>query len=171
MQNAQTWLSQGDLFRAIPIVETTVTDGVVEVRLDNGPSLLCSHGCELDKRTRSGASTLKRIQFVPLRAVAVLNEDRRSELRAWHGDLNPARIFHVGLVEGLGDVFCNLTEIYSLPAEYFLPELREFTIGDAIEHMLVATENDNRLGQVDEDQLDLLRRKLMTFMTRFKIEP
>lgn len=170
MRDAHAWLSQGDLFRALPIVETSIQDGIVSTKLVHGPSLLCTHDCELDKRTRAGVSTVKRIQFLPLRSTSALDNSQHGDLQTWQGKLNPARIFHVGNLENLGDVFCDLAEVYALPSEYFAPALREFGNPDATELMLVATANDTRIGQVDEVQLLLLKKKLMTFMTRFAIE-
>lgn len=166
MRNAADWLSQGDLFRELPIVETTLDRGDLIPTVDWGPSMLCTHDCEIDKKTNSGQSTVEKLNFVPLRSALLLDDDRQAYLRSKRQEVNPARLFFIGQVPDFGDVFCELGEVYSLPAAFFSPQLREFPEGGGMTLSLVATDNDTRIGQLDADQVSLLRKKMSAFWTR-----
>lgn len=169
------WLCQGDIFELLPQIVVTVNSlGRVHVEQDVGASLLVTHDCDLDKPLSKDQPTtprIERLQFLPLRDVASL-ESQRQDLVRRPSVTPPEPIYVEGPVPGVGaEAFGLLSEIYYLPAAYFRPVLVERPHPEAqvgVAH-LVAEAHHNRVGRIEESNLDLLRRKFAAFWPRFDV--
>lgn len=162
------WFSQGDVFAAIPQVSAVVsTNSGIEWRSAQGPALLITHGCALDK-PRASRARITSLQFLPLIAVSQQDQNRQAVVRA--NELEPYEAFYIGDVPGLADSFVMISEVFSLPAKFFEPELVDYSGHEGVEPdeppRLTATKNDGRIVRLDERQIDMLHRKIQAFWTR-----
>lgn len=84
--------------------------------------------------------------------------------------VQPFEAFYVGDVADLGECYCVLSEMYSLPASYFQPALQAFEghpgVPDDSETYLVAQNNDSRIGRLSDADRALLLDKISGFWTR-----
>ena len=162
------WFSQGDIFGSIPQVSAIVsTNSGIEWRSAEGPALLLTHGCALDK-PRAGRPRITSLQFLPLLAVSQLDQGRQATLRA--NQLEPYEVLYVGDVPALTDSFVMVQDVFSLPAKYFDPDLVDYAGHDGVEPddppRLTATKNDGRIVRLDDTQIEMLHRKVQAFWTR-----
>lgn len=168
MREPLPWLAQGDIFADVPIVSPRVAADShgLSHGSDHGPAMLITHDCSLDKANGRGRATIRRLFFLPLRAVATLQPDRASMLR--HGELAPFESLYLGEVSDFGETYVVMSEAYYLPAEYFSVELEQFNHLDpkAGARRLVATVNCDRAGSVDDLALALFQKKWIAFWTR-----
>jgi hypothetical protein len=139
--------------------------------LSYGPGLLVTHDCHLDKRTKAGVPKADRFQFIPLLDLGAASTDRRALLKK--EELVPSEGLFVGTdVAGIQEAYGLLSEIYTLPATYFAPQL-QFHPGDQGADddgpHLVATANGDRVGRLEDERLQLLREKLILFFFRAKV--
>ena len=82
MRSHLPWLCQGDLFRDVPIVDCTLQGrATIRPRISNGPALLLTHDCAMDKRTKSGLPRVERLQFAPLKVVSAEQGSRGRTIR------------------------------------------------------------------------------------------
>jgi hypothetical protein len=163
-------MCQGDIWESVPIVLPSMdTSGRLRATCDQeGPALLATHGCALDKATRSGQSTIERLQFLPLLALAQQDRNRQTLLR--REEINPPEAVFVGDVPGIGNAFCLLSEMYWLPARWFDPELVSYDDHPDAEEgtrYLTAHSGGTRLGRLEDERLSLLHQKMRAFWTRF----
>ncbi|GAA3247750.1 hypothetical protein GCM10017691_57280 [Pseudonocardia petroleophila] len=169
------WLCQGDIFRDVPVVDVALQGrGTVRPRVSNGPAILLTHGCVLDKRTNSGKSRVERLQFAPLKAMTLLNADKARNLVLKARELAPSEVMYLGEIGEFGAAFFSFTDPYWLPAQYFeltfqlFPEHLE---ADETGEFVCPTINDTRMGRIESDELILLSAKLVAFWTRQKAGP
>ncbi|MBD3924701.1 hypothetical protein IEZ26_08725 [Nocardioides cavernae] len=165
------WLSQGDIFSSVLIVRAGVSQAVATQGIARGPALLISHGCAIDKKTNSGRSKLEYLSFLPLQSVAELEEQSAGNLRRSAVDptLRPFEAFYLGEVPSVGESYVMLTQPFTLPADFFRPELQPFTAedtGDAEDTRPVPAMGDTRVGQLTEDAVGVFSRKWAIQWTR-----
>ena len=162
-------MCQGDIWQSVPIVLPTIdSSGTLRATCDqDGPALLVTHGCSLDKATRSGQSRVERLQFLPLLALAQQDRNRQELLR--REQINPAEAMFVGDVPGIGEAFCLLSELYWLPASLFDPTLVPYDDHPDAERgskYLTAHGGGTRLGRLEDERISLLHQKMRAFWTR-----
>lgn len=168
MREHLPWFSQGDVLTSVPVISVDLDGtGSVSTRQVVGPALLLTHGCVLDKATRSGRSTIKRLQFVPLISVGQQEPHRQQVLR--NDGLTPYEVLYLGDCGSYGESFVVLSEIFSLPAAVFDVELKDWAghaAATAGERYLTPRRNAERIGRLDVPRLELLAYKLIAFWTR-----
>jgi hypothetical protein len=162
------WFCQGDVLRSVPILTAVLNQASdVDVRIMRGPAVLLTHGCALDKANRRGRPTAKRLHFAPLVAVSVQDPGKQSVLRA--AQLTPYEVMYLGECGEFGESFIVLSEVYSLPIEFFSPTVRAWEEhpaaieGDAY---LTPEKNGDRVGRLNEQQVALLLNKMTAYWTR-----
>ena len=109
------------------------------------------------------------MQFARLRGVESLSRDHQQSLRSQRNRLGPFEALYLGEVGAFGESFILLSDPYYVPAAYFLPTFEQYighpdAEGDA--RYLTPLEHDSRIGRVDAEQLELLRRKMTAFWAR-----
>jgi len=164
------WLGQGDIFSSVPIVDASLQeDGTVAFVQDQGPAVLLTHDCAMDKPhpTDPMRPKIPRLQFARLRAVG--DEDRQ-RMRSSAARLGPFDVCFLGVTEPYGECFILLDETYYLPAAlfnlHFVDPGEDVMSGNPDAVYATARANDNRIGRIQDDQLDLLRRKMIAYWTR-----
>lgn len=175
MRNHVPWLGQGDIFASAPIIDITLTDaGDVQVVAIEGPAVLLTHDCDMDKPDRTtGQPRIPRMQFARLRAVDALPPSYQRTLRTSRNKLGPFEALYLGDIQGFGESCVLLSDPYYIPSAYFLPIFGEYTGHvEAVEgaRYITAQAHDSRMGRLDEAQLILLRRKMAAFWTRLDPE-
>lgn len=163
---ARPWVSQGDVFADVPIVRYGRS---ALGQVTNGPSLLLTADCQLDKRTRSGQTKIRTLQFAPLQNVEDLDQNRRALIR--RDGLQPPNPFYLGEVDtgaGEWEAFVLLDEIYAVPIE---------SVGAAemVDHSEEMEDEDDawrlhlvdvkRLYSLHDSRRDLLHDKITAFWT------
>lgn len=170
MQEALPWLSQGDVFREVPILRPglDLSAEVVEIDQSRGPALLITHGCTIDKASNSGRSTNKHLHFLPLISVAQQDPGRQDVLR--RNELQPYDVLYLGdCGDPLEESFVSLGEVYYLPVAMFDTDLATWPDhAEAEEGIRYCTprRNADRVGRLDDDQLELFLKKMNIFWTR-----
>jgi hypothetical protein len=132
-----------------------------------GPALLVTHDCAMDKPNRDGSPRIRNIHFLPALALSLEDPNRQSLLRK--EAVAPFEAFYVGDVPSLGEVYCVLSEQFSVPSAYFSPALKEFPSDGGEESAakyLVAKRNGDRFGRVEPNRLALLHDKISAYWTR-----
>ena len=175
MEEPLPWLCQGDVFRDVPILDVDLAGrSDLRPRLRQGPAVLLSHGCAIDKRRRNGDLQVERMQFASLRLVTELPNDRQGSLRAKAQEIAPFEVMYLGALEHIGEVYLTLSDPYYLPASYF-----ELSVENYAEHPSAdqsdpthvrAAINDDRIARLDESQIELLHQKIIAFWTRSHAE-
>jgi hypothetical protein len=160
------WLSQGDVFRSVLIGRVVIAKSQPAGRLDRGPAMLVTADCVLDKKTGRGRSTVEYLNFVPLQDVKALDPGRARNLRDSAGELAPYAMLYIGEVEGVGESYAPLAQVFTLPALFLRTELHAYTQEETGEPdvlgsntRLRASMGDTRVGRVDGVTLRLLKRK------------
>jgi hypothetical protein len=172
VQDTLPWLCQGDILEAVPPPELVVdVYGTPKSVLHRAcPCLLVTRDCVLDKTNNRGELQIRRLQFLPLRLLAQQEPQRQQVARS--RKLNPAEVIYVGDCPTFGEAFCLLSEMFSVPAEYFKPCIQVFDREDADPGgHLTATQNDTRLGRLDTEDLRLFRRKIAYFYLQADLPP
>jgi hypothetical protein len=164
----QPWLCQGDIFSDIPLIESGMNESGLDVEVAHGPALLLTHGCALDKKTRAGAFTVRRLHFLPLRATASLPPEQQSTARRKRAEVAPAEVLYLGEVPGLTEAHVLLSEPFYLPAALFEIELAPFQQNetDHEEWMLVARAHDSRVARLAPSHVEVLLDKINAYWTR-----
>lgn len=170
MRTHVPWLCQGDIFASAPIVETTLSDsGDVQSTVTEGPAVLLTHDCSMDKPDSTGQPRVERMQFARVRALDVLPLNLQRTVRTNRNNLGPFEIQHLGDIPELGESCLLLSDPYYIPSAYFVPIFCDYTgHAEALEgdRYITIQLHDSRIGRLDEDQLILLRRKMNAFWTR-----
>jgi hypothetical protein len=164
------WLCQGDIFAAAPVIDVILSSAnELQVSLPTGPAVLITHDCAMDKPNRSGRPRVERLQFVRLRAVDALPPEQRNSLRGSRTRLPPYEALHLGDIADLGESFILLSDPYYLPAAYFALSFEDYSqhpqAGPDARYITPSL-HDTRLGCLDAEQVELLRRKLIAFWAR-----
>lgn len=163
------WLSQGDLFRNLLIPRAGVDQGAATVALTQGPALLVSHGCAIDKK-RKGISVADYLTFVPVHDLSIVNHDKAKALRAAANGLTPYEVLYLGSLPGLGEAYAALNEPFTLPTLLLRTELRNYSPDDTgeaeEEQRLTPNVWDTRFGTLNPDVIDLLADKWNALWTR-----
>jgi hypothetical protein len=166
------WLCQGDLFAKVPVLRAGITDRP-EANLEDGPALLVSHSCSIDKKTK-GKSRLEYLTFLPIHDLAMLPSERAATLRSRAWRLRPYEAMYLGPLTDFGEGYVNFTEPYTLPAVIFQPDLREFTdeeTGEGDDSRIVLSFHNTRFATLSEDALELFQYKWMAHWTRNLPDP
>lgn len=169
MEQQYEWISQGDVFRSVPLARVTWMNGRHKVSEQMAPAVLLTHGCDLDKRTGKGATRIETLQWLPLRSTEGVDQQRLAILRKKLD--NPPEAFYLGDVPGLSwEAFTLLSEVCSMPAAAHQPEMQSFEgmcgADKSDPNHLVFGRHSDRLGRLDSDQVALLYRKVTLFWTR-----
>lgn len=164
----QPWLSQGDIFSDIPIIESMMNENGLDVQVAHGPGLLLTHGCALDKKTGAGVLTVKRLHFLPLRAISSLLPEQQTTARRNPVEVTPPEVLYLGEVPGLTEAHVLLSEPFYLPAALFDIALVPFRLNDEDdeERMLVARAHDSRVARLAPSHVEVLLDKMNAYWTR-----
>lgn len=157
------WLSQGDIFSSVPLADVGLRDDHgLHLTQSNGPAVLVTHDCVLDKRNKGGL-TIERIYVLPLLTTTRLDEDLLSTLRGSRGKLKPYEAMYLGEVSDLGECYFVVSDPKLIPAGYF-----DLTVTDLGHGDLRATPRYGgaRLGKLCDDDVHLLRLKWAVYWTR-----
>jgi hypothetical protein len=164
------WLSQGDIFGDAPVIDVVLSDtNELQVSLPTGPAVLITHDCAMDKPSRSGRPRVERLQFVRLRAVDALPPEQQNSLRGSRSRLAPYEALHLGDIADYGESFILLSDSYYLPAAYFALGFEDYSNhaqGRPDARYVTPSLHDTRLGCLNTEQVELLRRKLLAFWAR-----
>jgi hypothetical protein len=150
------WLSQGDIFSDLPLVDTFLGSGVSVAALPRGHALLVTHDCMLDKCNKHGTSLVEHLTFLRLIDVEAQLATKRKQLREAKDKEQPYRALYIGDVEGFGEAFVDINAPFTHPAELLGTESRDHDDGD---RRLAATLNADRAGRLSEDVVQLFRIK------------
>ena len=168
MREHLPWLSQGDIFTAVPIVTVGLTTaGEIKADAAHGPAVLLDHDCALDKASRAGKPTIQTLHFAPLIAVSSQDDDRQRVLR--ESRLTPYEVMYLGECGWFGEAFIVLSHMYPLPTDFFAPRAipwPDHPAAVAEERYCTPSRYDERIGKLDDDQLGMLHRKMNAFWTR-----
>ncbi len=174
MEAHRPWLAQGDIFRAVPVLEIEVLpSGQAVASLPTGPAVLLTHDCAMDKAYSDGRPKYERLQFARLRATAGLPQERRANLQGSRGAVAPFEAMWLGEVGDLGESFLLLSDTYFLPVECFrlLCVQYEEAAGNGPNTPRATPQViDTRFARLSDDQLNLLRRKMLAYWTRLQPE-
>ncbi|MCA1607441.1 MAG: hypothetical protein LC775_18700 [Acidobacteria bacterium] len=168
------WLGQGDIFGEIPVVGAELDHaGNVRVYSSPGPAVLLTHDCAMDKPDKAtGLPRVERLQFARLRSITALPSNRQASLRGAAKKLGPFEALHLGEIPQFGETFVLLTDPYYLPAQYFdlalLSHINHPEAEPVGAEYTTPQRRDTRIGRIDAEQLDLLRRKMFAYWTRLK---
>lgn len=134
------------------------------------PALLITHGCVLDKKTRSGALTIERLHFLQLQNVAAQDANKRALLRSKARTIEPSEVLYVGDVPGLGfEAFVVLSEPVTVPAQRFRPTLVDVPGdgGDVVDRRFAGDGGGHdRVARLSDRHVELLKDKMNAFWTR-----
>lgn len=169
IQGSDAWLSQGDLFARLPLVNVDVTsNGLLSPSLLDGPAILMSHDCALDKR-RAGALVIERINFLPLIAMSTLPASTAALIRGRPDELTPYETMYLGTVQPWGECVAVMSTPTRLPASYLRLEIVNGPDGPE-DLRARPTLNDTRVGRISDIRVELLRSKWNTYWTGRKPE-
>jgi hypothetical protein len=170
LQDHLPWLCQGDIFADAPVIDVILSDtNELQVSLPMGPAVLITPDCAMDKPGRSGRPRVERLQFVRLRAVDALPLGQQNSLRGSRSKLGPYEALYLGDVADYGESFILLSDSYYLPAAYFALGFEDYSDhaqGGPDARYVTLSLHDTRLGCLDTEQVELLRRKLIAFWAR-----
>ncbi len=156
------WLSQGDIFKKLLVVNVGVRDDAATAALEQAPALLVSHGCAIDKKKGNGQSALEYLTFLPIQDVTALPQDRARNLRASAAELTPYNVMYLGQVPEVGESYVMLNRPYTLPAALLNTSLRDFTAaetGEDDDRRIVNLAWTTRVACLTPDAVALLQRK------------
>lgn len=168
VQPPQDWLCQGDVFRSVPLIIPALNQGTVVASVNNGPALVLTHGCAMDKPTRDGRPRIEFLTVAPLLSLAVQDNNRQTLLRKQAAERQPYEVLYLGEVADFGEAYVSLSETALIPASLFQPVLQAITLPGEAEpsNCLVPTVNGDRVATLTASHLELLLDKMMTFWTR-----
>lgn len=175
MRNYLPWLCQGDVFGNVPVLDVAIDGDInISARMMFGPAVLMTHDCAMDKPDKDGRPRVEFLQFARLRSMASLPEGKRNNLRGARAKVPPFEAMYLGEVAEFGEAFILLTDPYFLPSRYFslaFVNYRDHVAADPqVSDYITPRSADSRVGRIDEEQIDLLRRKMMAFWTRFQAD-
>ena len=166
------WFSQGDVFVGVPLGALPEDDTWPQMPSEAPilrPALLVTHGCALDKKSRSGELRIERMHFLPLENVAAQSADKQSALRRGAREINPSEVLYLGDVPGLPwEAFVVLSSIHTVPARVFEPILVEVLDDDGhvSDRRLSGQQHSDRVARLSDDHVELLLDKLNAYWTR-----
>lgn len=171
MRNHVPWLGQGDIFANVPIIDVTMTGaGEVQATVIDGPAVLLTHDCDMDKPDNAtGLPRIQRMQFARLRAVDALPLSYQRTLRTNRNKPGPFESQYLGDIASFGESCILLSDPYYIPSSYFAPVFDDYSShAEAAEgaKYLTVQLHDSRVGRLDEVELILLRKKMTAFWTR-----
>lgn len=147
----------------------------MDVSLPRGAALLLTHDCAMDKPDRAGRPRAERLQFARLRSLDSLPPDRRANLLSQARQVNPLEAMYLGPIGPLGQCFVLLSDPYFLPAAFFGLYFDDYSHHpdavaepDGAAQYVTPGVEDSRIGRIDEDQLELLRLKMLGYWTRLQ---
>ena len=166
------WFSQGDIFAGVPLgalPEDESWPHLPSEALILRAALLVTHGCALDKKSRSGELRIERMHFLPLENVTAQSADKQSALRRGAREINPSEVLYLGDVPGLPwEAFVVLSSIHTVPARVFEPILVDVVDDDGhvSEHRLSGQRHSDRVARISDQHVELLLDKLNAYWTR-----
>lgn len=164
MEACKPWLCQGDVFASIPLAVTSLDDGgSLLAVVDQGPALLLTHDCQLDKRG------LSRVVFAPLSSPddAGVTGSNLGQLRK--GWLTPPEAIYLPDAGNGEEAIALLGQAFTIPTEYFDLALEDFS--DHLEHdpeqpwHARARRFDTRAATMSPDETQLMRWKMAAYWT------
>lgn len=170
MESTRPWLAQGDVFSKIPVLDLALQGQALAASLPQGPAVLLTHDCGMDKCNADGTPKLERLQFAPVRSISALPKDRVGNLRAAKDKVAPFEALWLGDLGVLGESFLLLSEPYFLPSEYFgtrCVQYEEAADDGSNAPRGTPLVEDSRIGKIPGDRLTFLRRKMIAYWTRF----
>ena len=176
MQANETWLCQGDIFRAAPVLDVQASQDGLTTSLVYGPAVLLTHDCAMDKSRPDASPKAERLQFARLRVVSrTVTPEEATDLRGRRAKTGPFEVMWVGDVSTWGDCMIFLSDPYHVPLSYFEPTMVRYDVleedGTPSSPRATPGANDSRIGRLDIDQINLLRLKMLAFWTRLKMGP
>jgi hypothetical protein len=158
------WLSQGDVFLSLPLVSVGLrNDRSLHLMQSDGPAVLITHDCVLDKRNKHGL-TIERVHVLPLLTTDGLANARVSNLKAKQGQLQPYEAMYVGALPEVGDCYLLVSNPKVIPAAYFA--LTATDVGDEDLRATPSAATDSRCGRLHPDDVELLCAKWNAYWTR-----
>ncbi len=162
----ERWVSQGDIFSDVPLLSFE-NSALPTPMLSRGPAMLITHGCALDKKTRTGQSTIQRLHFLPVRSLTIYPSDQRRQLVASASKIQPFEVIYLGEIGEHGEVIAILSEPVTVPASFFalgltLPEGSE----EGEERLTLMSDTETRIATLTNEHSRLLSLKLNAYWTR-----
>lgn len=166
----EKWLCQGDIFANAPVLDyPNMSDGRLIPQLRNGPAMLVTHDCDLDKLS-GGKPKIERMAFVRLRNVEELPANRADLIRRSNGKLQPYEAQYLGRIPGVGESYVLVSDPYFVPVSYFGTAIVQYPGPEPNQH-LTATANDSRRFRLSNADLTLFRTKWTINWTRLQPKP
>lgn len=169
MDAHQAWLAQADVFAEALVVSVSMNGEGLAADISNGPALLLTHDCAMDKATPDGVPKIDWLQFTRLRLATDLPPERRGNLWRARTAVAPYDVMWLGDV-GFGECYLVLSTPYFAPVQYFgltCVQYEEVVDDRANLPRATPTRNDSRIGRLDDVQLFLLQQKMLIYWTRF----
>ncbi|GAB3814535.1 hypothetical protein GCM10028799_14320 [Kribbella italica] len=133
--------------------------------------MLITHGCSLDKCTRSGVAKLERAHFLPLQSLHSTTGDRQRLLKDKQKEIEPVEGLYLGEVPRFGEAFVAMSDPFSVPADYFALEVIQVVEPSGKPGWrIVPGQNDTRFGRIKQVCLDHFHRKWIGYWTRLAID-
>jgi len=174
MIDHHAWASQGDIFAEVPYGLTVAAEGG-GIKLPDHPltpAMLVTYDCQLDK-SRHGNPRIQRLHFLPLIAVDSQDLNRQALLR--RNEVRPYEAFWLGACPlPIGEAFAQLSEVFSVPAEYFEPVLKPSGLINDVgreELRFGFGANDSRVGTIEDQRLALFSAKWTSYWLGIEPEP
>lgn len=169
MDAHRPWLAQGDIFGNAPVLDVTMGSAGLDVAILQGPAVLLSHGCALDKAHPDGTPKMDYLQFAAIRSEQALDTQRAASLRGNRKSVHPSEAMWLGEVHPYGECYMLLSDPYFLPGAYFGLTCRQYD--EAVDDgpngpRATPVHRDSRIGRLEPQQVVLLQKKLGTFFTR-----
>lgn len=166
-EQSALWLSQGDIFERVPLVELDYVGDRLQPRIFVGPAMLIDHSCALDKRDKAERPVIDRLTFLPVRDVNQLPNGKMTALKNQAWSFTPYNLMYLGGLNGVGESFVNLAEGFSIPVTYFGVYLHDFDYQvDADCTHLVPSRHDTRTCRLKETSIELFKSKWNAHWTR-----
>jgi hypothetical protein len=166
VEACKPWLCQGDVFASVPLTVTSLVgaDGVQCV-VREGPALLLTHDCQLDKRG------LSRLVFAPVSSPtdAGVTGSNLGQLRK--GWLTPPEAIWLPDAGNGEEAVALLGQAFMIPTAYFDLAVEDFSYH--LEHdpelpwhaRVRREERDTRAATMSADEAQLMRCKMSAYWT------
>lgn len=165
--SCESWLCQGDIFANAPVLDfPDLSDGRLLPQMRNGPAMLVTHDCDLDKM-KAGKPKIERLAFVRLRNVEELPADRIELIRGSGEKTQPYEAMYLGQIPGIGESYVLVSDPYFVPVGYFKTSIVTYPGPQPNQHLTV-TENDSRRFRLSDADLALFRTKWIINWTRLQ---
>ena len=164
------------MFAGLPRIRRKYEDGSLRTEEPIEAALLITHSCELDKRRQQdGSSSVVQFTFAPISLVENFPAAQGILPQLRNGEVNPSSLVHIPKYGGNKESVANLGQIFFIPAAYFEPVITDFAGHDNLEegsdsYRLCINEKLVRVSTLEENELDVLHRKIQVFWTRTELD-